>query len=187
VKELNPEAFWRLMGRLDSDPERAGEKYESLRHRLVVFFEGRGCGQDCDALADRALDTVAAKFLDDIQIYSSSNIFSYAYGVARYVWKDWLKERKPEPLTVDPPAPQSSEPAVFRLACLDRCLAELAPESRSLILEYYQGVGGDKIANRSRIAGFLRISPNALRRRAHWIRVRQLEPCLKKCGEEGFQ
>src|SRR5262249_36830537 len=100
---------------------------------------------------------------------------------------DWLKERKPEPLTVDPPAPQSSEPAaVFRLVCLDRCLTELPPEGRSLILEYYQGVATRlPIAHESPSSCEFR--PTHCGGAPTGSGSDNLEPCLKKCGEEGFQ
>ena len=185
MRDLNSEAFWRLMSQLDPDPDRAGEMYEALRHKLVIFFEGRSCGNDSDTLADRTLDRVAAKLAQEVEIYSSSSLPSYCYGVARYVWKEWNGERKSEPLPADPvDRPIVDTPALIRLNCLDKCLEQLAPESRKLILDYYQGEGGEKIRNRTRLAEFLTISQNALRRRAHWIRVRQVEPCLKSCGKE---
>jgi DNA-directed RNA polymerase specialized sigma24 family protein len=180
---LNSEAFWKLIGRLDPDPERAGEQYEALRHKLVIFFEGRSCGHASDGLADQTLDRVAGKLLDTPEISSYGNLPAYCYGVARYIWKEWLAQRRHEPLKTDPPAPEPDAAPAVRLDCLDECLSELAPESRKLILDYYRGERGEKIENRNRLAEYLDITQNALRRRAHWIRVKQLEPCLKRCGE----
>ena len=186
MRELNSETFWKLLAQLDPDPQRAGEKYESLRHKLIVFFEGRGCAAHSDLLADRTLDRVAAKLAEAVEIYAGSGISSYCYGVARYVWKEWGAEKKVEPLNVEPAAPRPEPEASGLLQCVDRCLGELAPESRKLILDYYQGEGGVKISKRSGLANFLGISPNALRRRAHRIRVLQLEPCLRECAGMGL-
>ena len=183
MRDLNREGFSKLLAYLDSDPERAGEKYEALRHKLIVFFEGRCCGFDSDALADRTLDRVAGKLSETIELHAT--LSSYCYGVARFIWQEWRKERRHEPLDQDPPAPPTEDVvAAIRNHCLEECLGGLAPESRKLIVDYYQGEGGGKIENRTRQAENLSITPNALRRRAHAIRVKALEPCLKKCVGE---
>jgi DNA-directed RNA polymerase specialized sigma24 family protein len=183
VRELNSEAFWKLIARLDADPDRAGEKYEALRHKLVIFFEGRSCGYGSDSLADQTLDRVATKLVGELAIYSTSSLAAYCYGVARFVHKEWIAQDRFDPLKSEPRAPEPADsPDRVRMECLDQCLAELPPESRKLILDYYQGERGEKIENRNRLAAFMDISQNALRRRAHWIRARQLEPCLKRCG-----
>lgn len=186
MAELNSEAFWDLLSQLDQDPEAAGEKYKGLRHKLVMFFEGRSCGYQSDILADRTLDRVAAKLHDTATIYSHSTLPAYCYGVARYVWKEWLAERRPAPLEGDVRDTRyEDEVLTVRLECVEHCLGELAPESRKLILDYYQGERSAKIEHRAQIAEYLGITVNALRRRAHWIRAKQLEPCLKKCSERG--
>jgi DNA-directed RNA polymerase specialized sigma24 family protein len=185
MRDLNSEALWKLLGQLDPNPELAGEKYETLRHKLMVFFEGRSCGPHSDSLADRTLDRVAAKLAGSVEIYNGSSLPSYCYGVARYVWKEWNAEKKYEPLEGDPAETRNADPiAAIRLDCLEKCLETLAPESRKLILDYYEGERGQKIWNRTRLAGYLGISQNAVRRRAHWIRVKQLEPCLRRCEEK---
>jgi len=184
LRDLNQEGFARLLAHLDPDPERAGGKYEALRHKLIVFFEGRSCGFDSDSLADRTLDRVAGKLSESIDIQAT--LSGYCYGVARFIWQEWRRERRHEPLDHDPPAPPTGdEVAAIRHHCLEGCLGGLAPESRKLILDYYEGERSGKIENRARQAEYLSITPNALRRRAHLIRVNVLEPCLKKCVEEG--
>lgn len=186
MRELNSAAFWKLMGRLDPDPEQAGIKYENLRHKLVVFFEGRSCGHHSDGLADQTLDRVAAKLDEATEIYAHSSLASYCYGVARYVWREWLAGARHEPLEAEAAAaPEANDVEAVRLECLGKCLNSLAPESRKLIMDYYEGERSEKIQNRTRLADYLGITQNAVRRRAHWIRVKQLEPCLKRCEEAG--
>src|SRR5207247_2364419 len=139
----------------------------------IVFFEGRSCGFDSDALADRTLDRVAGKLSEAIELQAT--LSGYCYGVARFIWHEWRRERRHEPLDHDPPAPPPEDAvAAIRHHCVEGCLAGLAPESRKLILDYYEGERSGKIENRARLAEYLSISPNALRRRAHLIRVKVL-------------
>jgi DNA-directed RNA polymerase specialized sigma24 family protein len=67
-----------------------------------------------------------------------------------------------------------------RLECLDRCLGELPPETRELVLRYYQGGGGDRMKARATLAADLGVSPGVLRLRLHRIRAR-LHVCVRKC------
>src|SRR5580765_3820487 len=64
-----------------------------------------------------------------------------------------------------------------RLDCLDRCLAELKPEQRELVIEYYRDSGRQKIDRRRELADRLGVSMNALGIRA--CRIREtLESCV---------
>jgi DNA-directed RNA polymerase specialized sigma24 family protein len=74
------------------------------------------------------------------------------------------------------PAPDDDAPR----ACLDRCLARLAPGSQDLILEYYLCEGRDRIEARKRLARALCVSESALRNRAQRVRD-QLERCVRVC------
>jgi hypothetical protein len=182
VRELTPEAFAKLLGTLDSDPQRAAEKYDVLWRRLSVFFEGRSCGQESDALVDRTLDLVAGKLAEGSEIYGG--ISGYCFGVARNIWRDWLKRPRAIALEYEPAAPPRSDATMeIRLHCLEGCLERLPPESRKLILDFYQGERRGKIENRQRLADVLGITPNALRRRTHAIRVK-LEGCASECVED---
>jgi DNA-directed RNA polymerase specialized sigma24 family protein len=70
-----------------------------------------------------------------------------------------------------------SEP---RMKCFDECLESLPPESRQLIIDYYQEERRAKIELRQQLADQLRIPVNALRIRAHRIRM-SLERCISTC------
>ena len=59
-----------------------------------------------------------------------------------------------------------------------KSLAELVPESRSLIQAYYQGEKGAKINHRQQLTRQLGLSANALRLRVYQIR-RKLEDLWK--------
>lgn len=86
-------------------------------------------------------------------------------------------EEVPEPRVS--PAELADDPEQ-RLACLRRCLSELSPETRNLILHYYQGDKGDKIKNRKGLTEFLGIPPSTLRMRALRVRER-LQLCAESC------
>ena len=64
--------------------------------------------------------------------------------------------------------------------CLNRCLDELAPEGRALILEYYGGDGRGRIDTRKRMVQALGASENALRSRAQRLRD-QVGACITRC------
>jgi DNA-directed RNA polymerase specialized sigma24 family protein len=70
-----------------------------------------------------------------------------------------------------------------RLECLDRCLGQLEPAQRDLIVEYYRGTGRQKIEARRNLAARLGISMNALSIRASRIRD-ALERCVEACRQE---
>jgi hypothetical protein len=181
VRELTPEAFAKLLGTLDPDPQRAAEKYDGLWRRLAIFFDGRSCGLESDVLADRTLDLVGGKLLEGSEIHSPGGISAYCLGVARNIWRDWLKRPRTSSLEYEPATHPGSDAATeVRLHCLEVCLERLPPESRKLILDFYQGERRGKIENRQRLADTLLITPNALRRRTHAIRVK-LEACAREC------
>ena len=167
-----PEALNVLLAWLNSDRERAGEQYEQLRRKLMLFFEARHCNPRAEELADRTLDLVARRLQQGVEIYTHV-VVHYAYGVARNILRDYCKRVKLQPVTRDPmlvPPPRSAREQ--QLQCLERCLNELPPESRHLIQTYYQEEKRAKIDQRQRLAQQLGISANALRLRAHQIRLK---------------
>ncbi len=57
---LSKSSFDQFLANLDSDQNRAGQKYEALRQRLVKFFEWRACSY-AEELADETIDRVVRK------------------------------------------------------------------------------------------------------------------------------
>lgn len=178
---LTQEAFDRLLLLLDPDREQAGRKYERLRLKLLKFFEWRGSTAP-DALADESLNRVARRIDEGQHV---TNLDAYSYGVARMVFSESLKlgQREREALSAAPPHEQADDEdpeRAARRACFERCLGELPEPSRRLIVEYYCGEGTAKIERRRRLAGALGIQLNALRIRAHRIRL-GIEACVRGC------
>jgi RNA polymerase sigma factor (sigma-70 family) len=191
--ELTQGAFDRLLAQLDPDAQKAGEKYKTVHRSLSKFFECRGCASS-DELADETLNRVARRLEDGETVYAA-DFAGYAYGVARNVLRE--RARGPEPRTrpletlLPPSHPRLSpseeeeaalarESAERRLACLEECAEALPAEARELILSYYEGGAGERIAGRKRLAGRLGVPLSNLRIRAHRIRER-LEKCVGAC------
>lgn len=177
-----PEAFEKLLARLASDRNEAGERYEIIRLKLLRFFEWRNCDSP-DHRVDEAFNRVMRR-IDEGQ--TIENLMAYFYETARLIFMEWLKEKKKTaaiventPVTVAPVdlEHRDEEP---RVHCFDNCLEDLPVESRELILAYYECEKREKIVRRKKLAVELKIPMNALRIRAHRIR-KDLEKCVKNC------
>ncbi|HJX89030.1 MAG TPA: sigma-70 family RNA polymerase sigma factor [Pyrinomonadaceae bacterium] len=175
---VTQESFDALLAWLDPNRERAAERYEDIRSRLIKLFTCRGCYEPED-LADETINRVI-KRLKDIEASFTGDPTRYFYGVANNVHKEYLR-RKPVP---QPPiAPESSEQIEREYECLERCMEELTADNRQLVLQYYQREKRARIDHRKQLAQQLGIALNALRIRAHRLRT-SLQECLQNCLEE---
>lgn len=169
------EAFEKLLRWLNSDRDKAGEKYERIRLRLIRIFAVRGCCEVED-LADETINVVAARIDWLLENYNGDPTL-YFYGVARKIYLEQLK-KKPPP--APPPAPDRTE-IEQHCSCLERCLKrELTPLERRMALRYYEKSKTEKIVSRKQLASELGISMNALRIKMHYI-VGRLRPCVEQC------
>ena len=181
---LTREAFDGLLDLLGPDRDHAAERYLEIRRNLVRLFEWRGCSTP-DEYADEAINRCARKIAAGEQI---RDLPTYCIGVARMLLREMTRERAKEarPLhEVPEPRAASQETAddgERRAACLKRCLSQLSPGNRDLILSYYHGDKGDKIKNRKLLTERFAVPPSTLRMRA--LRVREaLQLCSENCLE----
>jgi DNA-directed RNA polymerase specialized sigma24 family protein len=185
-RRLTASTLASLLTRLDGDPERAGAAYESLRRALIGFFTWRGAAtpEEC---ADETLDRLAARVSEGVVV---EDVPRFARGIARLVllehWRRPDARRAPLADVRSQPAEPRDDDSLHR--CLDRCLAQLPPGGRDLILGYYVAEGRTRIDNRRRFAEALRVSESALRNRTQRLRD-GLERCITEClarppGEE---
>jgi RNA polymerase sigma-70 factor (ECF subfamily) len=165
----------RLLFWLDQDRDRAADKYEEIRIRLIKMFETRGCAIPED-LTDETIDRVARK-LDELAATYEGNPALYFHGVARLVHLEYLRQR-PRLITVPSPADPAETEQLHE--CLDRCLNRLSPRNRELILQYYEDEPQPGSDARKELARRLGISPNAVRIRTHRIRE-SLGRCVRDC------
>jgi DNA-directed RNA polymerase specialized sigma24 family protein len=175
--------------------ELAGLEYEMIREKLISYFARRACSIPFE-LADKTITRVAGRIAADETIMRSEpEPARFFYNTARFVFLEYLRERKNEGIVIDdlPPSQHPSvnpndlakqEEEMFederRIECLKHCKTELSPDNWELIIEYYRGETAEKIKNRKLLAEKLKLSPNALNIRAHRIRKR-LEECLNNC------
>jgi DNA-directed RNA polymerase specialized sigma24 family protein len=191
-------AFDRLLSELDPERERAGEKYELIRQKLLKFFQWRGCSASAaEEYTDHTIDRVARKIEEGADVHTH-NPYLYFHGTAINVLREhWKRVEKTEVEALDDLQP-SHNPAVnpiavreaedarlaheVRLECLSECVSSLPSAQRELIVEYHQGAGGAKIARRKELAARLNLPLNALRIRMYRTRG-ELEACITACSK----
>jgi DNA-directed RNA polymerase specialized sigma24 family protein len=187
--ELSQYVFERLLAWLDDGAESNGERYLEMRRRLVSYFDRRN-RPAADELADETLNRVA-RTLDQTGSIATRPPARYCYVIARFVLlEDLRRERRhvgldETRLTLDVRTGMAAPAEELtlreqRLDCLDRCLEQLKPEQRMLIVDYYRDSRRQKIERRRELADRLGISTNALAIRACRIRDALLT-CLKQC------
>jgi DNA-directed RNA polymerase specialized sigma24 family protein len=177
-KSLTQAAFDSLLAWLDSDRDQAGRKYEFIRQRLIKIFTCRG-RNDADELADETINRVTLKAAKIAQEYVGDPAL-YFYGVAQKVYLESLRKRPPAVVPPPPPALTEDEQ---EYECLEKCMEQLPPGNRELILEYYQNDKRQKVEYRKKLAERLGIAQNAVRIRAHRIR-QTLQRCVQECLEQ---
>lgn len=175
-KQLSLASFTDLLQWLDSDCDRAAEKYENIRNRLIKVFASRGFDNP-ERLADDTFDRVASKAAQLIETYVGDPAI-YFYGVARAVMMEGLKRPVHDLMPAVIVGSQNVSDQAYN--CLERCLDQLSETNRDLILQYYASENQSKVAKRVELAQSLGLSPNALRLRVHKIR-QALEKCVRSC------
>lgn len=183
--ELTEESFNLFLSWLDLDREAAGRKYEALRRRLIVMFDSRGCVRS-EELADETLNRFIRRLPAMIDSFSGDPV-PYLLVIARNIRLEDLRSRTlplPEAHSDWPAADSGAGGMVERLhACLEKCLEELEPNNRELVLDYYRREKQAKINFRKELAGRLGLTANALRIKVHHIRAR-LHACIEDCLEQ---
>lgn len=173
--------FEKLLSWLDTDRDRAGQKYETIRLRLIRIFTGRGCC-DVEDLADQTLDVVASRIDWLIENFQGDPSL-YFYGVAKIIYKEQFKKKSPP---VVPPPPDVTQ-IERECGCLEDCLKrQLTAKDQQLVLRYHEKDKTEKIRLRKQIAAELGITLNALRIRVHHIHSR-LRPCIEQCLQHLLQ
>src|SRR5262245_21916870 len=90
-RELDREAFDRMLAWLDPDRDKAAEKYEEIRIVLTKIFESRGWVNPED-LADETIDRVTRKVHEVADTYQGKPVL-YFHGVARIVHLEYSRKQ----------------------------------------------------------------------------------------------
>lgn len=187
---LTQEAFDALLDWLDPGREPAGMKYEAIRMRLIRIFTCRGC-PEAELLADETINRVASK-VPEISSGYVGDPSLYFYAVAQKVHLEYIRkvQTQQSPISVETADNLLSKPPVSladdfepEYHCLERCLERLPQETRHLVEQYYQQEKQAKIDHRKLLATELGIAVNALRIRAHRIRL-SLRQCVRDCLDQ---
>lgn len=188
--DLTAAKFEGLLLRLDADRNRAGEKYEEIRWKLIKFFQWGSC-INAEDLVDETFNRVADKVASEKE--GIQDVVGFAWGVAKRVRQEAVRKdtktiHLPDlpgtegvlaasPVTSD--AQHESSGTQRRLKCLRRCIQHFSTEDRRLLVAYHSPKGR-RVEGRRRLAQENAITMLALRVRANRLRFR-LEECIKKC------
>ena len=175
---INEKDFEKFLHWLDKNREKAGQKYELIRDKLVQIFYARGCliGEE---LADECIDRVIKK-IDTLAKTYEGDPALYFYGVAKYVFLEYTRKAKTEELPEIVAQTENTETDnETDLKCLDDCLKKLNAEQRDLILGYYENKKIPKKERGKIIEKDLKITNENLR-----VRIFRIKKILKKCIED---
>jgi RNA polymerase sigma factor (sigma-70 family) len=166
------EDFDALLCWLDSDRDRAAEKYEEIRHRLITIFERRHCGNPED-LADAAINRVLQKVRSLKESYAGDPAL-YFYSVARNIAYESQRQAVRE-IDIDAvdivDRPSQDDLTEERFEVMHEWLNTLTDSDRSMLLDYFTDEGIAKIERRKKLREALGLSSMALRQRVHRLRM----------------
>ena len=148
--------FEKLLKWLDADDrDRAGVKYEDIRHSLIKILTWNGC-HEAEELADQAINIVTDKIDEISETYDSDDDPAlYFYGVARKLRLESIRRAKlraplPEDIIAETPPPDVTGDELKRSErldeCVRRCVAALRQHNRETALAYYRASKQAKIA-----------------------------------------
>ena len=180
---VNAVTLQRLLEQLHPEVDLAAEQYRALHERLVRFFDWRNA-EDPEALADEAIDRLAARLSS---IESSDTVrdpSSFVLGIARLLLLEEGRRKQKllvmaEQLHADAVNSRPAPDAEIMHNALDHCLARLTADRRDLIQSYYLHQGERKIVEHRLMAAAQGLSGNTLRNRMLRTR-RELETCMRK-------
>ena len=175
-REITAELFETLLEWLGPDREKAAEKYEAIRTRLIKIFIKKGCS-DAETLFDTTVNRVTLKLPEMAASYVGDPLW-YFISVGRNVFREWLRTKE---IPYESVPQQIVEPDPdFARQCLQKCLDHLTAEDRNLVLDYYVDAKGAKIDLRRKLAEERGVTLNALRVKTYRLRS-ILEKCVLDC------
>jgi DNA-directed RNA polymerase specialized sigma24 family protein len=177
-REINPEAFEKMLLWLDEDRDAAGNKYEAIRLRLIKLFDYRQCSNS-EELADIVFDRVLKK-IDENAVTNGGNPAAYFYKVAANIYRENLRKPVSVELPEDLPLTSAEENLSPYYECLKKCIKALPPEKQRFIVDYYEEEKQAKINSHKRLAESLGIQIKMLHSRAFRIRT-NLQKCVLEC------
>jgi DNA-directed RNA polymerase specialized sigma24 family protein len=177
------ESFERLLAWLDLDREKAAQKYEMVRNRLIKYFVCNGCGDDAEDLADKTFDRVMGKLEErEIPEPFTGDKPLYFLAFAKNIRRERYNDLRPRPVMVISKLDDELTKLEDEDFCLEKCAKGLELEDRWLAIEYYNFEKATKVVHHRMLAEQLSLSLHGLRTRIYRVRER-LRPCIEKCLE----
>lgn len=169
TREPSEGAYEALLRRLDLDRDRAWEKLEEIRQRLIKLFAKHGCTEP-DTLADETINRCATRIGEGTVIKSEP--IAYFLGIARHVRHQHIRKLS-QPF--DPPPTIDVEELERETECLRKC-SQLHSEQYEFVAKYLLA---DE-QGRLQMARQMAVSIKGLRTRIHRLRE-ELRECRRKC------
>ena len=171
--------FDSLLKWFDPGRERAGQRYEEIRCKIILVLARRGCWE-AEELADETMNRVAEKVVTGIGESYVGEQLHYFRAVAHKVHQEWLKDlrNRNDLRPMPPPDPPEEKERCSR--CLDGCMEHLSPNERELMIEYFRDDKHAKIERRKQMAESRGVALNTLRMQVHRIKT-TLRRCVSNC------
>ena len=170
---IRAEDFDELLCWLDPERDRAGERYEHIRHTLIKIFVLRHC-EDAEALADTTIDRVLKKIPTLRKTYVGDPAL-YFYGVAKNIVRENARQSERK---IDIDHLSLLNRGIFEddrtevlITLLEEWLATLTDRERNLLLNYYAHDGIARIRKRQKLGKEWNLSSAALRQRVHRLKA----------------
>lgn len=181
---ITQEGFERFLSCLNEDRELAGQEYERIRGRLILYFQCRDIVQSEDC-ADEAINRVILKLESGQEIRDPA---TYAFGIARMILLESARTQMRHQALADdhavaPTFSDEDDDLQRHMDCLRSCLRSLPAADRDLITQYYQEQKRAKIDWRQKLAQRFGVEMNALRVRAYRLRS-SLQKCVRTCVQK---
>ncbi len=183
-REINPEAFEKMLLWLDKDRDIAGQKYEAMRLRLIKIFDYRQC-LNSEELADLTFDRVLKKF-EENAVPDNAVPAAYFCRVADFIHRENFRNPIAVELPDDVVFDEKEESFDPYYECLKKCLKKLSAEKYRLIIGYYEEDKRAKIDFRQKLAESIGIPLKKLHSRIFRIRT-SLQQCVLNCAKESGQ
>lgn len=187
--------FEKLFPYLDANEQHAWERYGIICRKLITFFETKIIVDPVDCTI-KTFHRVL-KNIDNDKINRTPIFDKYFLDVAYYIFKETSREApksieilSPPQIPVTNPEDEEDEDQKRKeteqlLDYLDHCMKELQKNDQDLIIDFYKGVGKERIKIRKNLAKKLDMTINALRIRANRLRDK-LRKCLYECLGQGY-
>ncbi|MFN0112857.1 MAG: hypothetical protein ACKVZH_28690 [Blastocatellia bacterium] len=180
---LTKEEFDCFLEWLGEGRDKAAAEYESIRRRLVIFFNCRGC-RDPESLADEAINRVIRKLPTFADSYTGDKAKIF-YGFAKFVYLEYLNESSNHEDSLmeflrrmNQPETDDEQQHIYQ--CLSHCLQKQPEDKQKMFIAYYLVERNEKVEHHQKLAREFDLSIGALRKKMFDLK-NKLFDCVKNC------